>query len=42
MLAGARDQFAAMLPVEERVLGVKHPATMATRRNLADLAGDAG
>ena len=29
--AGARDQFAALLPVRERVLGPEHPDTLATR-----------
>ena len=34
-VAGARDQFAALLPVRERVLGLEHPDTLTTRRNLA-------
>ena len=41
---GARDQFAALLPVRERVLGAEHPDTLATRADLArvtELAGDA-
>ena len=33
--AGARDQFAALLPIEERVLGAEHPGTLTARRNLA-------
>jgi hypothetical protein len=33
--AGARDQFADLLPVTERVLGPDHPRTVATRTNLA-------
>ncbi len=33
--AGARDQFAALLPVRERVSGPEHPATLAIRDNLA-------
>jgi hypothetical protein len=33
--AGARDQLAAMLPIDERVLGVEHPDTLAVRANLA-------
>lgn len=32
---GARDQFAALLPVRERVLGREHPDTLTTRANLA-------
>jgi hypothetical protein len=33
--AGARDQFAALLPIQERVLGPEHPHTLATRTSLA-------
>jgi Tetratricopeptide repeat len=33
--AGARDQFAALLPIQERVLGPKHPDTLAVRDALA-------
>ena len=29
--AGARDQFAALLPIRERVLGPEHPDTLTTR-----------
>jgi len=36
--AGARDQYAALLPISERVLGAEHPDTLATRRNLANWA----
>jgi hypothetical protein len=36
--AGARDQFAALLPVVERVLGPEHPDTLAARANLASWA----
>ena len=31
----ARDLFAALLPIWERVSGAKHPATLIARRNLA-------
>ena len=40
--AGARDQFAALLPVRERVLGAEHPDTLTTRANLAYWTGQAG
>jgi hypothetical protein len=43
--AGARDQFASLLPVDERALGPQHPETRAVRNNLAHLnkmAGDSG
>jgi len=40
--AGARDQFAALLPVAERVLGPEHPDTLATRASLAYWTGHAG
>ena len=33
--AGARDQFAALLPVAERVLGPEHPDTLNNRHNIA-------
>ena len=33
--AGARDQYAALLPIQERVLGAEHPDTLAARSNLA-------
>jgi Tetratricopeptide repeat len=40
--AGARDQFASLLPVTERVLGPEHPDTLTCRNNLANFAGYAG
>ena len=40
--AGARDQFAALLPIVERVLGPEHPDTLATRHNLARWTGGGG
>jgi Tetratricopeptide repeat len=40
--AGARDQFAALLPVAERVLGPEHPDTLTSRHNIANFAGYAG
>ena len=40
--AGARDQFAALLPIRERVLGPEHPDTLITRRELARWTGEAG
>jgi hypothetical protein len=40
--AGARDQFATLLPVLERVLGSEHPDTLIARHNLARWAGMAG
>ena len=40
--AGARDQFAALLPVLERVSGAEHPDTLADRANLARWTGEAG
>ena len=33
--AGARDQYAALLPVRERVSGPEHPDTLSARANLA-------
>ena len=38
----ARDQFAALLPVAERVLGPEHPDTLTNRHNLANFTGYAG
>jgi hypothetical protein len=32
--AGARDQHAALLPIQERVLAPEHPLTLATRDDL--------
>jgi hypothetical protein len=40
--AAARDQFAALLPIEERVLGPEHPEVLMTRHNLARWTGEAG
>ena len=40
--AGARDQFAALLPVSERVLGAEHPDTLVTRAELAGWTGWTG
>ncbi len=40
--AGARDQFAALLPIEERVLGPEHRDTLTARGNLAYLTGRTG
>ena len=40
--AAARDQFAGLLPVRERVLGPEHPDTLTTRANLAAWTGQAG
>ena len=40
--AAARDQFAALLPIRERVLGAEHPDTLTTRDNLAYWTGKAG
>ena len=42
MAARARDQYAALLPVCERVLGPEHPLTLAARANLAAWTGQAG
>jgi Tetratricopeptide repeat len=40
--AAARDQFAALLPVRERVSGAEHPDTLTARGNLAYYTGEAG
>ncbi len=40
--AGARDQYAALLPIRERVLGAEHPDTLTDRGNLAHWTGEAG
>jgi hypothetical protein len=40
--AGARDQFATLVPVAERVLGPEHPDTLAARASLAYWTGQAG
>ena len=39
--AAARDQFAALLPVREQVLGAEHPDTLTARGNLAYWTGQA-
>jgi hypothetical protein len=39
--AGARDLYAALLPVRERVLGPKHPMTLTARSNLAHYTREA-
>ncbi len=40
--AGARDQYAALLPTYERVHGPEHPETLITRHNLATWTARAG
>ena len=40
--AGARDQFAALLPTVDRVLGAEHPKTLDTRASLAYWTGETG
>jgi hypothetical protein len=40
--AGARDQFAALLPIHEQVLGPEHPDTLIVRHELAVWTGEAG
>jgi hypothetical protein len=40
--AAARDQYAPLLPIRERVLGPEHPRTLTTRANLAYWTGRAG
>ncbi|MFD0476508.1 tetratricopeptide repeat protein [Nonomuraea thailandensis] len=40
--AAARDQYAALLPTREHVLGTEHPETLITRGNLAHWTGQAG
>jgi hypothetical protein len=40
--AGARDRYAALLSVRERVQGVEHPDTLTTRHNLASWTVEAG
>ena len=40
--AGARDQYAALLPIEERVLGAEHRDTLTDRGHLARWTGEAG
>jgi CHAT domain/Tetratricopeptide repeat len=40
--AGARDQYAILLPIRERVSGPEHPRTLTVRANLAYWTGQAG
>ena len=40
--AGARDEYAQLLPIAERILGPEHPDTLTTRTNLARWTGEAG
>ena len=40
--AGARDQFAALLPIFERVLGAEHIDTLITHNNLARWTRETG
>ena len=40
--AAARNQFAALLPIRERIQGPEHPDTLAARHVLAYLIGEAG
>ena len=40
--AGARDRFAALLPMCERVLGAEHPDALTVRSTLAHWTGRAG
>ena len=40
--AGARDQYAALLPIRERVLGPEHPDTLTARAGLANWTAEAG
>ena len=41
-MAAARDQYAALLPSTEWVLGTEHPDTLAARASLAYWTGQAG
>jgi Tetratricopeptide repeat len=40
--AGARDLYAVLLPIRERVLGSEHPHSLTTRASLARWTGEAG
>ena len=40
--AGARDQYAALLPVRERISGAEHPHTLAARARRAYWTGEVG
>ncbi|MDL4813704.1 tetratricopeptide repeat protein [Actinomadura opuntiae] len=39
---GARDMYAALLPVRMRMAGAEHPSALSTRANLARWTGEAG
>jgi hypothetical protein len=41
-VTGARDQYAALVPIRERVQGPEHPETVITRNNLARWTAAAG
>ena len=41
-VAGARDRYAVLLPIRERISGPEHPDTLYIRGNLAILTGEAG
>ncbi|WP_246238435.1 hypothetical protein [Acrocarpospora corrugata] len=41
-MVAARDQYAVLLPIRERVLGAEHPHTLNARGNLAYWAGGDG
>jgi hypothetical protein len=38
----ARDQYIALLPIRERILGSENRHTLTSRHNLASFTGDAG
>jgi Tetratricopeptide repeat len=40
--AGARDQYAILLPIVERILGAEHPETLTVRANLTGWSGEMG
>jgi hypothetical protein len=40
--AGARNQFAALMSIQERMVGPEHPDTLATRQKLAYWTGKSG
>jgi hypothetical protein len=40
--AAARDQFAELAPIYQRVLGSEHPDTLTVRGNIARWTGEAG
>ncbi len=40
--SAARDQFATLVPVIERVSGAEHPSTLTARANLAGWTQQAG